>query len=217
MNIIVKLQRKYVNVEETDSYGGSQNFFKTYKTLGSKGKVAGGCGVVALGDTIAYLLNDTLFCSVEEYCKYFNLISKRILYFSTRLGMSFIQMHLGAISLFKRYGIKHRLYWCFNLKKLYPRVVSMLENDIPAILCIPKILGNNKQKRGLALYDPDTKSVLTTTYGHFVVVTGAYSEEEKIYFEISSWGKRYLIEYGEFVRFVRKTPIGLLGHMLYIK
>lgn len=217
MNELCKLKENYISVKDSCSFGGSQNLFKESKSIFARGKVLGGCGVVALGDTIAYLLKDTKFDDAEAYRKYFNLIAKRMGFVATKLGMSFIHMYLGAIVLFQRYGLRHRLLWVFSLKKLYPRVKQMIDNDIPAILCIPKIYGKNRAKRGLPLYDPETLNVLTRTYGHFVVITGIYSDDEKMYFEISSWGKKYFIEYGEFVKFTRRTPAGWLGHMLYIK
>lgn len=217
MNIITRLKNNYITVKDACEYGGSQNLFKNSSSLFAKGKVQGGCGVVALADTIAYLQKDTSFESDEDYRKYFNLIASRMLYLSTKLGMSFIHMYIGALCLFRRYGLKYHLFWTFNLRRLYPRVKKMLDEDIPVILCIPKIYGVGKAKRGLELLNPDDKSVLCRTYGHFVVVTGIYDDEGKMYFEISSWGKRYMIEYGEFVRFSKKTPAGLLGHMLYIK
>lgn len=217
MNKIASLKKEYVTVIEKNSFGGSQNYFSARKSVLAKGKVSGGCGVVALADTIAYLMQDTSFETVDSYCRYFDRISRGIFFVATKIGMSFIHMHLGSFFLFKKYGLKYKLRWVFRLKKLYPRVKQMLDNNIPAILCIPRLVGPNKAKRGLPLYHPETLNAVTRTSGHFVVITGILEDGDRMYFEISSWGMRYLIEYGEFVKFVRKTPVGLLGHMLYIK
>ena len=214
MKEIVSLKKEYVSVGS--SFGGNQNLFGETKELFSKGKQLGGCGVVAISDTVSYLKGDLHYNTSSDYRKNFNKTARRILFIPTRFGMTFFQELLGMrhISHRESLGLKCRLV---SFKRdFYPLIYDMLKDDIPVILCIPRIYGKNKSSRSLPFYDPVTLKKVTQTQGHFVVATGIFIEENDVYLEISSWGKRYFIKFEEFKSFVKKHPASRLGYMMKI-
>ena len=215
MKKIVSLKKEYVSVG--GSFGGNQNFFKDSKKIFSKGKQMGGCGVVALTDTVSYLNGFKHFTDPEAYRSRFNETAKKILFFPSRFGMTFIKAFWGMrfLSHIQKLHVKCR--WVLPVGDPYKKICRMLSEDLPVILCIPKIYGPGKKARMLTFYDPETLKPADRTHGHFVVATGVYINENDIYLEISSWGKRFFIKYSEFRAFVKKHPTGVLGYMLELK
>lgn len=214
MKKIVSLKNEYVSVGS--SFGGNQNIFGQTKGLFNRGKMLGGCGVVAISDTVSYLKGERHFATNDDYRKGFNKTARRILFIPTRFGMTFFQELWGMKHISRRdsLGLKCRLV-TFK-KDFYPLILNMLKDDIPVILCIPRIYGRNKVSRSLPFYDPVTLKKVTQTQGHFVVATGIFIEGNDVYLEISSWGKRYFIKFEEFRAFVIKHPASRLGFMMKI-
>lgn len=215
MKKIYELENNYISVQD-QSYGGSQTYFRGVKGAFNKGRNLGGCGIVAIGDTISYLKNDTEFSSIDEYRSYFKSISKNALWIPTRLGLNFIHITLAAKSIFRKNKLSYKIKWCFSRKKLYTRIKGMLINNIPVILCIPKILKPSKNKEELSFYDCSVNKV-SKTHGHFVTVTGIYEDNNKLYLQISSWGKKFYISFEEYVQFSKHHIFGFLGNILYIE
>ena len=214
MKKVVSLKKEYVSVGS--SFGGNQNLFGETKELFSKGKQLGGCGVVAISDTVSYLKGDLYYRTGADYRKNFNKTARRILFIPTRFGMTFFQELLGMkhISYRDSLGLKCRLV-SFK-RNIYPLIYDMLRDDIPVIMCIPRIYGRNKASRSLPFYDPVSLKKVTQTQGHFVVATGIFIEGNDVYLEISSWGRRYFIKFEEFKAFVKKHPASRLGYMMKI-
>ena len=53
--------------------------------------------------------------------------------------------------------------------------------------------------------------------GHFVVVTGILSEKEELYYEISSWGRKYYMKRKDYEKLCRSHFLGnILGNILVI-
>lgn len=52
----IKSEYIHVNTSQGSTYGGNQQFYKELRGRISRGKYGGGCGVVALGDLLLYLL-----------------------------------------------------------------------------------------------------------------------------------------------------------------
>ena len=57
--------------------------------------------------------------------------------------------------------------------------------------------------------------------GHYVTVTGveeySTSDGTKIMLEISSWGRKYYVNYDEYLEYVRKNDNFYFSNILYIK
>ena len=211
---IISLSNEYVSVD--GSFGGSQMFFKDLPGILNRGRMKGGCGVVALNDTLRYLSGTTAYADKKSYIKSFKKTSRALLYISTRLGMIFPKLSLGSAFLLKKYNLPYKCHLVISKRGLYQKIYSMLSEDIPVIVNVPRIFGKNKKDRSLSFYDPQSLNVSARVEGHFVVITGITSVNDKTYFEISSWGKKYLISCDEYLHFLKKHPTSLLGCMLNI-
>ena len=214
MEKICELKNPYVRVGS--SYGGSQNFFRDKKGFFNRFKAAGGCGIIAMSDTMNYLSRNTDFEKNEDYMRVADMVIRRTLWIPNKLGMSFYRIILLYPQLLKRAGFSCRCFWGFSRRKLFSRIEEMIKNDTPVILNVPKILfpwKNHKER--LTFYDENEKPAATAA-AHFVVVTGIYRAGEKNYLQISSWGRKYYIDLKEFTAFTKKTFLGgILGNILY--
>ncbi len=221
METIAELSHPYICVNGT-SYGGSQNWFADKKGFFNRYRTRSGCGVVAIRDSLGYLKGERSVSSTEEYRKSFRDTAKSLLWIPNRFGMSIYRIMILYPLLLRKNGLSLRGFWGASGKKRLPRIEDMLKRDIPVILNIPRILPRRYKKEKLPFYDrtPDTGVFrpVTSTSAHFVVVTGVIRDQDKTYLRISSWGREYYIDYGEFKAFTKKTPFGsFLGNILYLK
>lgn len=226
MKKLYSLKQNYISVKDAQkdpehpsySFGGSQLYFRNGNRPLDKYRASSGCGIVALNDVLAYLKGRNEYKDIDSYKKAFNKASKLTFWIPVKFGLSFIQQALGLFIQLKIYRMPYRNHWCFSKKKMFDRVRIMLKNDIPVILCIPRVHGKKASTDLLPMYNE--KAVRTNgTNGHFVVVTGICQDEtsSKLYFEISSWGCRYYIEYSEYLHFLKHHFNGLLGNIMYIR
>lgn len=216
------LKSEYVSVAsgKAKTFGGSQSFFLERKGLINSFKNKGGCGIVAICDFVSYLSGNKAFSSSNDYIKYFNSIARSILWIPTPLGLTFIHQLIGLKHMLIKNNIHKVLYWGFSRRKLYIRINRMLSNDIPVILCIPRLIGPRQKERSLPFYrlfDNDSFREVTKVNGHFVTVTGIVSDGDNKYLEISSWGQKYYISFDEYMAFTKKTPMSLLGYNMCVK
>ena len=56
-----------------------------------------------------------------------------------------------------------------------------------------------------------------STKDHYVTITGLLEDEEHTYFEISSWGRKYFIDYNEFDSYVRKHDNYIFSNIMWIR
>ena len=98
----------------------------------------------------------------------------------------------------------------------------MLTEDLPVILCIPMLLFEKDKKAGVSFYQEEggkLKKVCTVS-AHYVMVTGIMQEQgsEETFLEISSWGKKYYVNWKEHEKLMRTHFLGtILGNIMYIR
>lgn len=234
------LSRQYIQVRRNKNgeitYGGDQNFFAGAPADSADArKQRMGCGVTAFGDLLLYLgggfqgyctgesenyINRVL--SEDEYKSYYNLIYDFLGRISagTNVGLSCIRLWGRFNRLSRRERWRLRARWGLSCGKLYGRIVEMLDKDIPVILCIPVLFGKKNKGRGIAFYQKE-KGVYRqacTVSAHYVVITELVQEEGRTYLGISSWGRKYYVDWQEYERLIRTHFLGfILGNILYIK
>lgn len=200
------------------SYGGSQLFFKGSRKRLDKYRESSGCGIVAINDVLSYLRGQTEYSDIEAYKKAFNKAARLTFWVPVKFGLSFIQQTFGLWLQMKVYKLPYKNSWSFSRRKLFSRIREMLENDIPVILCIPRVHGSKAKTELLPFYNKNGDRV-SGTNGHFVVVTAITQEEStsRLFLEVSSWGVKYYIDYSEYVLFLKKHINGFLGNIMYIR
>lgn len=146
----------------------------------------------------------------------------------------------------KAYGLGYRAYWKMTLGyyDMYELISEMLYHDIPVILSIGPNTPNLWGKKGIdfyqrndianpiaALQTDENKTNVSTTIqyelkpivkainGHYVTVTGLIKDEYagRILLSISSWGKKYYIDYEEYRNYIDNTGGTITSSLIYIK
>ena len=122
----------------------------------------------------------------------------------------------------KHFDRRYKVRWGVLPKKQFACIKEMLENDIPVVLSIGPglIRGRKKELTLYSLNETDGKPHFTqvnSVKDHYVNVTGIIETESSTMLEISSWGKKYYIDYNEYRDFVRKHDNYLFSNILYIK
>jgi len=139
-----------------------------------------------------------------------------------------------------KYGLRYQASWKWKLTyyDMYELIEEMLRKDIPVILSIgpntPILWG----KKGIPFYErceidyqEDTekpsgapkpyyyKPVQQNINGHYVTVTGLIKDEvaERIMLRISSWGKKYYINYEEYRDYIENTSGTFTSSMVHVR
>ncbi len=214
------------------TYGGSQLFFKPLTDKRSRRKYGGGCGMVALGDLLLYLMEKetktyqidgmtyhTVFQEKEAYMDYFNKLCRKLKWFPSRNGMSGILMAIRFNAVMWKMHMPYRARWGLFETVREKRIEKMLRKDIPVILCIPRVLLPWQKEDKLPLYMESNGYMkqADATRAHYVTITGLVSCKGEDYYRISSWGRKYYISIKEYRAFVRTHLLGtVLGNILYI-
>lgn len=227
------------------SFGGSQmwmhdgNVVKWHQHFQKKKVLRdSGCGLISGADILLYLAkkNDayaTPYTNVvlekgqsimeyDRYMAYLELMNENFFPINTIFGITGFSIARGI----NRYSRKHKLgikaRWCASGKKMLSRIEEMLSKDIPITLSIGPM-----RKNGVMFYDwmPDEKNKYNfETYshedyvsGHYVTITGLMCDESgRRMLEISSWGRKYYINFDEFMETVKRHSNFLFSNVLYI-
>ena len=224
----------YIQVQDKGrvTYGGSQLFFKPFSDKRSQRKYDGGCGMVALGDLLLYLMEKetrpyqvggityhTAFQEKEAYMDYFNKLCRKLKWFPSRNGMSGVLMAIRFNAVMWKKHMPYRARWRLFETVREKRIERMLRKDLPVILCIPSVLLPWQKEDRLPLYMESNGQMkqVDATRAHYVTITGLVSHEGEGYYRISSWGRKYYISVKEYRDFVRTHLLGtMLGNILYI-
>ncbi|SEQ11910.1 hypothetical protein SAMN02910369_01242 [Lachnospiraceae bacterium NE2001] len=166
--------------------------------------------------------------SREEYENYILQMEKKFFHILPKLGISGILLafNLNLYFLLNRRRIKkekgstYRARWAVLPRNILPRIKEMLSNDIPVVIAIGpgffrknKVIFYNKiEEPSRVVFKPVTK-----TKDHYVTVTGLEEYPEQVMLEISSWGKKYYVNYNEYLEYVKKNDNFYFSNILYIK
>ena len=97
----------------------------------------------------------------------------------------------------------------------------LIRKNKPVILSIGPNSPNVWGKEGVKFYlNKDGKmvqSVKNNVKSHYVVVTGVETIGRVEYLVVSSWGKKYYINYKEYREYIKKHGSSLTSSILYIK
>jgi len=236
MKKILGLSKEYIKVTRNEnglpSFGGDQNFFGTIEASPEdKRKQMCGCGIVAFADLLLYMgMKDKHYLVEEnlsyvnrilpedEYKRYYNIVYDFMGGIGGKVGISGIKIQRSFNRLSRREKWPLRARWGLSGKKMNSRIEEMLMQDIPVICCIPMMLLKRDKDKYLQLYRwKDGLEKATCTRAHYVMITGINAIEGNIFYEVSSWGKKYFVSRQEYNDFLRKHFLGTwLGNILYI-
>ena len=200
----------YIQVQDGRqvTYGGSQLFFKPLQDKCSQRKYRGGCGMVALGDLLLYLMEKEIRPYQLDGITYHTVFEEKEAY----------RTYFNKLCMWKR-RMPYRARWGLFENVRERRIERMLQKDLPVILCIPRVLLPWQREDRLPLYMESSGQMkqVDATRAHYVTITGLVSHQGENYYRISSWGRMYYISVKEYRDFVRTHLFGtVLGNILYI-
>lgn len=239
----IGIRGKYVQVERKENgevtFGGDQGFFYSdHMTKTDERKKESGCGVVAFTDLLLYLGSrdkkyripetDHYIGHVlrkEEYKNCYNTIYSFLGGIPFKGGISCLSLRIAFNRLSRRQNWNLRASWGICGKKLFDRIEEMLAEDIPVILCIPMMILKKDRKDGLWLYQRTEEPDGTYSYhqkafarAHYIIITNVIQERDTVFYEISSWGKKYYFSKNEYDILIHTHFTGtILGNILYIR
>ncbi len=232
------MHKPYVSVD--GSYGGNQGWFDSLPNkMKSKTLQGYGCGLIAASDILSFVMSPKSEYGREDYLKYVLEMEKGFFHVLPKLGVSGILLALGMNIYFlknrkeikEKTGHKYHARWFVRPSVMLDRIKEMLSNDIPVLIAVgPGFFRKDK----VNLYDKTEDAEgrlhfkpINKTKDHYVTVTGIIEAENctglggesgpKTLLEISSWGKRYYMDYDEYRRYVKKCDNPYFSNILYIK
>ena len=236
----VSLKKEYISVD--GSFGGNQRWLR--KDADKANTLSDyGCGLISANDVLLHISDKANSTSKEKYIAAICKMNRRYFHVLPFLGVSGIMLSFYMrIYLFmhrKHFGKRYKVRWGVLPKRQFACIKEMLENDIPVVLSIgPGLIRGRKKELPLYSLNESENSGTNKTYDikgrdaindnidftqvnsvkdHYVNVTGIIETENSTMLEISSWGKRYYIDYNEYRDFVRKHDNYLFSNILYIK
>ena len=229
----------------TLSYGGSQMWFsdKANEDWWSTGYIIEnvGCGLISSADILLYLSlkdgkyattttdlisfdssNNVDYLSYIDYIYQMNETHLPVLRWIGKLGPD-IAFGIDCYSLFNGLGLNAK--WCTSKDKMLPRMIEMLDDDIPITLGIY----TSNENEGVYLYNwiPQTNDKYSFNVepsfnkvnSHYITITGIMIDGVKgqTILEISSWGYKFYISYEEYIAFVDKNSNYIFNNIVYIE
>lgn len=169
--------------------------------------------------------------SSDTYRNYILGMEKKYFHILPKLGISGVLLAWGLniYFLINRKKIKEATggslvaRWAVWPTKILDKIKEMLLNDIPIILAIgPGFFKKEKLKFYNKIEENGTVKFkhVTQTKDHYVTVTSVeeYLDQKPItMLEISSWGKKYYVNYDEYKKYVKKNDNYYFSNILYVK
>lgn len=212
-----------VSLERSTSYGGSQMFAE------NKNLREVGCGIVAAQELFLYLcryhggqgsasvkvLAEKPVISPKDYeeCsrdlnKYFPLIPK--------FGVNGISLVLGINAYFVLHSMPYKADWEITESGLIGGMEKLIAEDMPVIMGIGPNFPKFWKKNNLQLYEKNSAGEYiprAMVRGHYVLAAAIDGE----WIRISSWGRKYYINIGEYKSYVSAYSSYLISNYVRIR
>ena len=143
-------------------------------------------------------------------------LSRRYLPLLPPFGTNGAALALGVNRVFARYNMPFRASWQLSGSKMMGKVESMLDADIPVILSIGGNFPFFWQENRVTLYSKDSLGRMhraSSTKAHYVTVTGSELNDLRI----SSWGREYYINKGEYFSYIHQHSNSIISNILMIE
>ena len=214
------LKNEFISVRKEGiiSYGGNQTWSENAVIRRC------GCGVIGSLDLLLYLdrynkggqAPETRPIPLKEYDRMCMELSRRYLPLLPPFGTNGAALALGVNRVFARYNMPFRASWQLSSSKMMGKVESMLDADIPVILSIGANFPLFWQDNRVTLYSKDSLGRMhraSSTKAHYVTVTGSEPNDLRI----SSWGREYYINKGEYFSYIHQHSNSIISNILMIE
>ncbi|MCR5580150.1 MAG: hypothetical protein K6F66_01060 [Pseudobutyrivibrio sp.] len=221
----ISLKRDYVAIynedNRTTSFGGNQSWFSgnPWHNVSHQG-----CGLISAVDAALYISNQTHI----SHFAYTNLISDFIHFFpSSKIFMhEFFRAHLSVgilprqicsyIKKATNNEVRARWNGIHGHKHFIEKVTKQLDQDLPVVWGLYSM---GKELTLYTLYEATGQyKAATTVNSHYVNAVGVtFSPEYRKYtdqirkndimIEVSSWGRKYYVDYREYLDFIGDSLI----------
>ncbi|MBP5324943.1 MAG: hypothetical protein J6Y86_05540 [Pseudobutyrivibrio sp.] len=230
----ISLQNEYVSViregQQTDSCGGNQNWFRGTPLEYAANQ---GCGMIAAVDVANFIQNRNRM-SYDEYEKCIRRFLKQhpftklFLHEFRKNSKSVFAIGIlpNQISRFlnrggRQAGQHARFKWngIHGHKNMYEKIKAMIKENLPVVWAIY----SRKGRLNLYRFNSATGKyeVVASTNNHFVTAIAVEEslENQKLrrMIEVSSWGKRFYIDYDEYLEFVGNSLISKYCSNIMVK
>lgn len=214
------LKNEFISVSKEGiiSYGGNQTWSENAVIRKC------GCGVIGSLDLLLYLdrynkggqAPETRPIPLKEYDRMCMELSRRYLPLLPPFGTNGAALALGVNRVFALYNMPFRASWQLSGSKMMGKVESMLDADIPVILSIGGNFPLFWQENRVTLYSKDSLGRMhraSSTKAHYVTVTGSELNDLRI----SSWGREYYINKGEYFSYIHQHSNSIISNILMIE
>ena len=228
------LNKDYIKIKNMNivSYGGNQTWLER-KHLSNYG-----CGIVAMADLSIYLAeqNPNMMTDAirkiskpkgcynkNDYLAYVELFYKRYVHFTMPTGITGlgIQNVMNVYFMLHDIGLKAKWKMMQSDEAMMKDIRHLIRKNKPVILAIGPNRYNPFGKKGIKLYvekDGMLKtSIRENVHSHYVTVTGVRTLKGRDYLVVSSWGKKYYIDYKEYRDYVNNVGDKFTSGILYIQ
>jgi hypothetical protein len=159
----------------------------------------------------------------NDYLEYVKRFYSHYVWMVVGKGMTGI----GLMSAMNRYFFANHIdlhaTWKIMLssENMMTDIRHLIRNNKPVIISVGPNTPNVFGKQGIRLYlDKDgelVESQKDQVKSHYVVVTGVKTINNQEYLIISSWGKKYYLNYREYREYIDKVGGKITSSLLYIK
>ena len=214
------LKNEFISVSKEGiiSYGGNQTWSENAVIRKC------GCGVIGSLDLLLYLdryhngnqTPETRPIPLKDYDRMCMALSRRYLPLLPPFGTNGAALALGVNRVFARYNMPFRASWQLSGSKMMGKVENMLDEDIPVILSIGGNFPFFWQENRVTLYSKDRQGMLhraSSAKAHYVTVTGSELNDLRI----SSWGREYYINKGEYFSYIHQHSNSIISNILMIE